>query len=221
MPTRVYFGPGFFKFLNDLKKHNDRDWFLANQTRYEKEVRQPFFALIADLAPSVAKLGSGFIADPHPTRGSMLRIYRDIRFSKNKSPYKTHVAAHFMHGRGKSEGIGLYLHLGPVENFAGGGVYRPEPAVLKKIRNGIVNDPAAWKRVVKGQALGGESLTRPPKGYDANHPFIEDIKRKDFYSGSEFSAKEVSSDKFFAAVLQKFRAATPLAEFLASAVAKS
>jgi len=221
MPIRVYFGPGFFKFLNDLKKHNDRDWFLANQQRYEKDVRQPFLALIADLAPSLAKMGNGFISDPHPTRGSMMRIYRDIRFSKDKSPYKTHVSAHFMHGRGKDAGIGLYLHLGPVENFAGGGVYHPEPPLLKKIRDRIASDPAAWKRAVKGQELGGESLTRPPKGYDPNHPLIEDIKRKDFYSGSEFTAKEVTSDKFFAAVLQKFRATTPLAEFLSSAVSKS
>jgi len=221
MPSRVYFTPGFFKFLRDLKKHNDRDWFLANQERYEKDVRQPFLALIADLAPNLAKLGSGFIADPHPTRGSMMRIYRDIRFSKDKSPYKTHVAAHFRHGQGKDAGIGLYIHLGPVDNFAGGGVYRPEPPLLKKIRDSIAGNPAAWKRAVKGQSLGGESLTRPPAGYDANHPLIEDIKRKDFYLGSEMSEKEVTSNKLFAAVLEKFRDAAPLAEFLSTAVGKS
>jgi uncharacterized protein (TIGR02453 family) len=128
------------------------------------------------------------------------------------------VAAHFMHGRGKSAVIGLYLHLGPVENFAGGGVYHPEPALLKKIRDRIASDSAAWKRAVKGQSLGGESLARPPKGYDASHPHIEDIKRKDFYLGSELSEKEVTSDKLFAALLEKFRAATPLAEFLSKAI---
>lgn len=206
--------------MSDLKKHNDRDWFLANQARYEKEVRQPFLALITDLAPGLARLGSGFIADPHPTRGSMLRIYRDIRFSKDKSPYKTHVSAHFMHGQGKDSGIGLYLQLGPMENFAGGGVYRPEPALLKTIRDNIANNSAAWKRAVKGQELGGESLTRPPKGYDAAHPLIGDIKRKDYYSGSEFTVKEVTSDKFLFAVLEKFRATTPLAEFLSGAVSR-
>jgi len=228
MPSGAYFGPGLFKFLSDLKKHNERDWFLANQSRYQREVRDPFLALIADLAPKLAKLRSGFIADPHPTHGSMMRIYRDIRFSSDKSPYKTHISAHFMHGRGKSVGIGLYLHFSPAHSIAGGGMWRPEPDALRKIRYKIAADSKAWQKASAGKmksggvcALGGESLKRPPAGYAADHPMIEDIKRRDFYVGADLAEKEVTSGKLLEAVLDRFHAAAPLAEFLVSAVSCS
>lgn len=225
MPACAYFGPGLFKFLTDLKKHNDRDWFLAHQSRYFRDVRDPFLALIADLAPQLARIGSGFIADPHPTRGSMMRIYRDIRFSADKSPYKTHIAAQFMHGKGKHAGIGLYLQFAPGRSIAGGGVWRPEPLALRKIRDQIARDPRAWRKASLGKmksggacALGGESLKRAPAGYDPNHPCIEDIQRRDFYLGAELIEKQVTSPDLFAAVLDRFRAAAPLAEFLANAL---
>src|SRR5215831_12331348 len=99
--TNGYFGPGLFRFLKDLKLHNEREWFLTNQQRYENVVRVPFLRLIADLAPGLKKINPNFVADPTPNRGSLMRIYKDIRFSKDKSPYKTSIAAHFWHAKGK------------------------------------------------------------------------------------------------------------------------
>src|SRR5215831_5003987 len=99
---KAYFGPGLPRFLRELKAHNEREWFQSNMERYEAEVRQPFLLLIADLAPELKKIGPGFVSDPSPNRGSMMRIYRDIRFSKDKSPYKTYAAAHFWHAKGKA-----------------------------------------------------------------------------------------------------------------------
>src|SRR5262245_15941754 len=112
MTTNRYFGPGLFRFLKDLKLHNAREWFLANQQRYENDVRTPFLRLIADLAPGLRRINPNFVADPPPNRGSLMRIYRDVRFSKDKSPYKTHAAAHFLHAKGKDGAApAYYLHL--------------------------------------------------------------------------------------------------------------
>jgi Conserved hypothetical protein (DUF2461) len=94
MTANGYFGPGLFRFLRDLKTHNERGWFEANKQRYKADVQAPLLRLITDLAPAIKEIGGGFIADPSPNGGSMMRIYRDIRFSKDKSPYKTHAAAH-------------------------------------------------------------------------------------------------------------------------------
>src|SRR5215471_5421701 len=107
-----YFNPGLFEFLHQLQSHNNRDWFLENKERYEKQVRAPVLRFITDLGPGLRKINSHIVADPSPTRGSMMRIYRDIRFSKDKSPYKTSVAAHFWHDKGKDGATpGFYLRL--------------------------------------------------------------------------------------------------------------
>ncbi len=145
-----------------------------------------------------------------------MRIYRDIRFSKDKSPYKTSVAAHFWHEKGK-EGAApaYYLHMEPGGSLIGAGIWRPEPGALKKIRNAIVNDPKRWKRTTSAGQLGsdckltGESLQRPPRGYDPNHLFIEDIKRKDFTVGRSLGDQEVLRADFLEIALGTFRK-TPL-----------
>src|SRR5215468_11291591 len=145
MTTNGYFGPGLFRFLKDLKLHNEREWFLANQQRYENDVLGPFLRLIADLAPGLKKISPNFVADPSPNRGSLMRIYRDIRFSKDKSPYKTHAAAHFWHAKDK-DGVApaYFLHLEPGNSVIGGGIWQPEPKAIKKIRDKIAVDPKAW-----------------------------------------------------------------------------
>src|SRR5215813_10717345 len=145
MTMNGYFRPGLFRFLKDLKTHNERAWFQANKQRYEADVREPFLRLIADLAPTLKKIGGGFAADPSPNGGSMMRIYRDIRFSKDKSPYKTYAAAHFWHAKGKAGAApGYYLHLEPGNSVIGGGIWQPEPKALKKIRDKIAGDPKGF-----------------------------------------------------------------------------
>lgn len=228
MTTNGYFGPGLFRFLRDLKTHNERGWFQANKQRYEADVQAPFLRLITDLAPALKEIGGGFIADPRPSQGSLIRIYRDVRFSKDKSPYKTYAAAHFRHGKGKDGAAPAYfLHLEPGKSVIGGGIWQPEPKALKNIRDKIAGDPKEWGRATTGGALGstcrmaGESLKRPPAGYDPAHPFIDDIKRKDFAISTPLTDREVTAGDFLDVVLKRLRATTPFVQFLSNAVGLS
>lgn len=220
-----YFTRGMFEFLKDLSSHNNRDWFRANQGRYEQQVRDPFLRLIADLGAGLKQINPHIVADPRPNGGSMMRIHRDIRFSKDKSPYKTYVAAHFRHASGKEGATPAhYLRLGPGGSIIGAGVWHPEPAALKKIRDRIVRQPDEWQRITSGRELGpdcrmiGESLKRAPIGYDPDHPLIEDLKRKDFALSLPLTQREVCSSNFLALVLENFRSTAPFVEFLSKAL---
>ncbi len=223
-----YFTKGTLEFLSELKAHNDRDWFQANKERFARQAREPLLRLIGDLAPGLRKIAPDFVADPSSNGGSMMRIYRDIRFSKDKSPYKTHLAAHFWHARGKEDAApAFYVHITPGASVIGGGIWRPEPRALKKIRDRIVADPNAWRRATSGQALsgtcamGGESLRRAPLGYDPGHPLIEDIKRKDFVISGAVKDSEVLGRNFKDVVLDRLRSAVPFVQFLSKAVGLS
>src|SRR5262250_1753805 len=155
MSKNGYFTEGALGFLTELRAHNSRDWFQANRDQFESQVRDPFLRLIADLAPGLKKIAPGFIVDPSANGGSMMRIYRDIRFSKDKSPYKTYAAAHFWHAKGKDGAAPAYfLHLEPGNSLIGGGIWQPEPKALKKIRDKIVGDPKAWGQATTSGALG-------------------------------------------------------------------
>ncbi len=222
----TYFTAAFFEFLKQLRKHNNRDWFLANKSRYEREVRDPFLRLIAELAPGLRKIHPSYIADPSPNGGSMMRIYRDTRFSKDKTPYKTHMAAHIPHAKGGEGGApAFYVRLEPGNSMLGeAGIWRPEPAVLRKIRERIVAEPRAWTRATSKQkfgagcSIGGESLKRPPAGFDADHPLMEDLKRRDFVVGWPLTDEEVCGRGLTSVVLAHYRAAAPFMQFLSSAL---
>jgi uncharacterized protein (TIGR02453 family) len=223
-----YFTPELFRFLSQLKKNNDREWFTANKGRYESSVRDPFLRFIADFAPLLEKISPHFIADPSPVRGSMMRIYRDIRFSKDKSPYKTAVAAHFWHKRGKEGATtAFYLHLEPGKSMVGAGIWRPEPKTAKKIRDAIAKDSEQWKTATTLREfgasfkIGGEVLKRPPHGYETNHPFIEDIKRKDFVAGTTLRDIDVCSPNFQETLVKRLRILAPYTRFLAQSVGLS
>ncbi len=220
-----YFTRETFEFLKDLVAHNNRDWFEANRERFEQSVRDPFLRLITDLQPHLKKINPQIVADPRPNGGSMMRIYRDIRFSKDKSAYKTSVAAHFWHAKGKGGATpAYYLRLAPGESFIGAGIWRPEPAALKGIRQAIVKQPKQWQEITTGRdfrstcGLGGESLQRPPAGFDPNHLLIADIKRKDFVTSSKLTDKEVCADGFLVSVVENFRLTAPFVNFLSKAV---
>jgi uncharacterized protein (TIGR02453 family) len=225
MAKSAYFGPGLFQFLTDLKKHNDREWFQANKARYEEQVRDPFVRLIADLQPGVEKINPRIVVDPSPNRGSMMRIYRDIRFSSDKSPYKTNVAAHFAHARAKDDAApGYYIHLAPGSCMLGAGVWRPEPRAAQKIRNAIAANPKRWTQATRGKKFGsacsfiGESLKRPPAGIDPEHPLIEDLKRKDFAISAPLTDADVCGTGLLKLVLDNFRATSPFILFLSDAI---
>ena len=182
------FPKDFFGFFNELKKNNNRTWFNANKQRYRESVVQPMGDYISAMAPRLESISPFYNADPRPHGGSMFRIYRDTRFSKDKTPYKTHAACHFRHSAGRdAHAPGFYLHIETDSISMGGGIWRPPSKQLGLIREFIADNPSAWERL-KGSSevkemggIQGDSLVRPPRGYKADSRHIEDLKRKSFY----------------------------------------
>ena len=213
MAATTYFTPALFKFLRDLRENNNRDWFKANKSRYEDQVKDPALRFISDFGDHLRRISPHFNADPRPVGGSLFRIYRDVRFSKDKSPYKTAVGIQFRHKAGKdAHAPGFYLHLEPGEIFAAAGMWHPDSGSLKQIRDALVDDPSRWKRVM------AESLKRPPRGYDPEHPLIEDLKRKDFICHKKLTQKEATSADFPKRLAAHYRQTAPLVKFLCEAV---
>ncbi len=222
---QTYFTPATFKFLNDLKNNNDRDWFKANQDRYEQTVRQPALDFITDFAEPLAKISPHFVADSRTVGGSLFRIHRDTRFSKDKTPYKLNTGMQFRHEMAKDvHAPGFYVHLEPRNCFIGIGLWRPETKVAYQIRGQIDAEQAAWKKAAgsKGFAtlfdMEGDSLQRPPKGFDADHPLIKDLKRKDFIASSRISQADVASPGFMKQLDKYCKVASPYMRFLCEAI---
>jgi uncharacterized protein (TIGR02453 family) len=215
------FTPDLFAFLRDLKRHNTREWFAANKDRYVGAVEAPMLRFIAEFGERLPTISASFVANGRRVGGSLYRIHRDTRFSADKSPYKTWVAAHFRH-RAARKGVaapGFYLHLGPGECWAGGGIYHPDMPTLTRIRQHIVDDSRAWGAVVRaGLEIEGDSLKRAPAGFDAAHRFADDLRRKDFYAGTEFTERQVTSDGFGDAFVDACRGVVPLMKFLTGAL---
>lgn len=219
MAGKTYFTPEMFHFLKQLKRNNRRDWFLRNKPRYETLVREPCLRFIADCAQPLYEISAYLVADPRPQGGSLLRIYRDIRFSHDKRPYKTNVGMHFSHSGARKDihVPGYYLHLEPDGCFAAAGSWHPDTRSLLRVRQAIVRQPDTWAKARRGLELEGDALSRPPRGFDPNHPFIEDLKFKDFIVSLEFSQAEVCRPRFLAEFLKACRRMSPLVEFLARA----
>lgn len=214
-----HFKPQLFTFLSELKNNNTREWFQANKDRYKTEVQEPLREFIAEFSGPLGQISSHFVADPRPVGGSMFRIYRDVRFSRDKSPYKTHAAAQFRHREGRDvHAPGFYLHLEPKDVFMGAGIWHPTGPTLGDIRTAIVTDPKRWREVTSGLTLGGESLKRGPRGFDADHPMIEDLKRKDFVTFSSSSQTAACRSGFLATLAAACEEAAPMVEFLTRAV---
>jgi len=219
------FPPELFDFLRDLRRNNRREWFQAHKERYEDYVRHPALQFISDFGPHLRKISPNYLADPRPVGGSMFRIYRDVRFSKDKSPYKTAVGIQFRHKQRKDvHSPGFYLHLEPDGCFAGLGIWHPDGASLAKIRSFLVDNANRWKRTLAGKRfqqefqLGGDSLKRAPKGYDPDHPLIEDLKRKDFIAYTPLDDSVVTSPGFLQEYARLCRAGAPFVRILADAL---
>lgn len=220
-----YFTPGLFAFLKDLEANNDRNWFKANQERFEAEVRQPALDFITDYASPLAKISPHFVADSRTVGGSLFRIQRDTRFSKDKTPYKLNTGMHFRHEQAAdAHAPGFYLHLEPANCFMGVGLWRPESKIAYRIRHHIDAEQTAWKRAARSKrftdtySLDGDSLKRQPKGFDAEHPLIEDLKRKDFIAVASLTQKEVTANGFMADFDKRLRLAKPYMQFLCRAL---
>jgi len=218
----AYFTPELFRFLSRLKRNNDRDWFQSHKHEYETLARDPALRFITDFAAPLYKISPYLVADPRPSRGSLFRIYRDTRFAADKRPYKTNVAMRFAH-RGKDvHSPGFYLHLEQGGCFAASGLWHPEPATLLQVRNAMVSRPGDWRKVRKLLNWDDATrLSRPPRGFAADHEFVDDLKLRDLGSAIEFTDTQVCSPKFmslFASACQKM---APLAGFLSSSLGLS
>lgn len=229
MAKQVEAFPGFersaLQFLVELTEHNDREWFKAEQARYEAQVREPVRSFIRALAPRLTKLSPHMVASDKKVGGSMMRPQRDTRFAADKTPYKTNVGIHFRHAAGKDvHAPGMYVHFDPAEVFVGVGLWRPDGSALAQIRARIDAEPTLWKRARSGTAftryfeLSGDQLKRAPKGYAPEHPLIEDIKRKDFIAVSHMKVGDLLKPDFPDAVVTRLKAGTGLMRFLCEAI---
>ncbi len=219
-PDRSCFSPTLFKFLRELKQHNDHEWFQANKDRFEAEVKGPVFGFIMAFAEPLGRINRHLLADPR-VGGSMFRINRDTRFSGKKEPYKTNVGAQFRHREASRDvhSPGFYLHLEPGACFASSGLWHPDPDSLRKVRERIVSHTRAWKTLRNGGIeVGGETLKRVPAGFDPAHPCAEDLKLKEFYTYTPLTEREVCAPDFLERFEGICRGNAPLAGFLAKAL---
>jgi uncharacterized protein (TIGR02453 family) len=217
------FTPAFFQFFRDLKRNNNRQWFEKNKARYERDVRDRLVDFVAAVGPGLRKISPHFVADPRPVGGSVFRIYRDIRFSKDKTPYKTAGAVHFAHQR-RDSAPGFYLHLEPGGVYSGVGIWHPESASLAAIRDAIVNESDRWFKIKNARAfkaaftIEGGTLKTVPRGYPKDHPLADDLKRTDLTAGHTFSEKDACASDFVQRFLTSCRTAAPFTKFLTDAL---
>ena len=223
-PTRS-FDDRLFRFLRQLRDNNSREWFHAHKDQYEDSVKHPALQFISDFGPQLRQISPQFVADPRPVGGSLFRIHRDVRFSKDKSPYKTFVGIQFRHKQAKDvHSPGFYLHLEPGACFVGLGIWHPDGTTLGRIREALVENPTGWKRAVGGKKfrqvyrLEGDSLKRAPKGYDPEHPLIEDLRRKDFIAGAKLTQSADTSPGFLDEYARLCKTGVPLVRFLCEAI---
>ena len=180
--------------------------------------------IIDAFAEPLYKISPHFRADPRKQGGSLFRIYRDVRFSKDKTPYKTQAGVHFRHERAKdAHAPGFYLHLDPKEVFMGVGIWRPDKETLLKIRAAILDKPAAWKKSTGAAfrrqfTLGGESYKRPPVGVERDHPLFQDLMRKDFIAVTDLSQADVRATDFPKKYAAICKTGAPLTKFLAESL---
>lgn len=219
------FPPGCLKFLAALARHNERAWFNDNKARYEDCVRNPALAFIADMGPPLARISPNFLALPRKVGGSLMRVYRDTRFAHDKTPFKTNVGIHFRHESAKDvHAPGFYVHIEPGNCFLGAGIWHPDPKSLAAIRAFIVDNPNAWQQATRTAAFArrwaliGDSLSRPPRGFEPTHALIEDLKRKDFIACMNFADEEIEQPRFTAYVAKHFKDMVPLVSYLCMAV---
>ncbi|HNV82819.1 MAG TPA: DUF2461 domain-containing protein [Arenimonas sp.] len=220
-----YFSDKTFKFLNNLHRNNNREWFNEHKADYETHVRQPFLALIGDFQAPLAKISSHYVSDPRAVGGSLFRINRDARFSKDKSPYKHFMGARFYHEKGRdSEAPKFYFHLQHKQCFIAAGHWYPEAEVLRKVRQFILDNPASWKKAVYSKKFRekysreADSAVRVPRGFPADHEFVDDLRLKSYVASVAISDEIVCSDQLLKTITQSCQELSPMMDYLCAAL---
>ena len=214
------FPPEAITFLKGLEKNNRREWFQPRKETFETKLKEPMLAFVESINAELLKFAPEHITEP---KKAVYRIYRDTRFSKDKTPYKTHLGAIFpRRGLGKDAAAGFYFHVSPKEVGVACGAYAPGPEQLLKIRTFIAENHKLLRREIKGMgSLQGSTLTRVPKGFDAEHPAADLIKMKQWYWWVELDPALATSPKLKAEIAKRFRAMAPMVELLNKPLLKS
>jgi uncharacterized protein (TIGR02453 family) len=213
------FPPDTIRFLRALTRNNRREWFNARKDQYQAHVRAPMIAVIERLAVDFRAFAPELVASP---KLSMYRIHRDTRFSENKTPYKTHVAAVFpWRGLPKHEGAGVYFHVAPDGVWIGGGMYAPQTPQLHAVREHVAANVRRLRAIVESTpfkktvgTLEGERLQRVPRGFPKDHEAAEYLKYRQFLAGRELPASIATSPLFYRTLISVFRQVAPLVRFL-------
>ncbi|MDP6182860.1 MAG: DUF2461 domain-containing protein [Gammaproteobacteria bacterium] len=215
------FPTGMLDFLFDLALNNNREWFTENKPRYEEFVVAPSLDFISAVGERMPKLSEHITCIPKRVGGSLFRIYRDVRFARDKRPYKTNIGIHFRHTRARdAHAPGYYFHIGVDECFLGGGMWRPDGPALQRIRERMIEKPEEWQKILRSRKfaknfeLRGETLKRPPRGFPPDHPYVDDLKRKDFIGIANFDHGLILSPDIVDYALERYAAAQPLMRFL-------
>jgi uncharacterized protein (TIGR02453 family) len=219
-----YLRPAAFTFLRNLAKHNDRDWFQPRKAEFEAELREPMLAIVRKVTDAMTGFAPAFV---RPAEKSLFRIYRDTRFSKDKRPYKTHVAAWWSHqGLAKTSGAGYYFHVSAKEVVIAAGSYMPEKDQLAQIRHWLLDHHKEFRKLLQNPTVRhtfkefeGNALTRPPKGFPAEHPGMDLIRCKQWGLAATLPAQTALKSDFAATIIRHFKIAAPLVDALNTPIA--
>jgi uncharacterized protein (TIGR02453 family) len=219
-----YFRPEALAFLRNLAKHNDREWFQPRKAQFEAELKEPMLAAVRKITDAMVDFAPNFV---RPAEKSLFRIYRDTRFSNDKRPYKTHIAAWWSHqGLAKTSGAGYYFHVSAKEVVIAAGAYMPEKDQLAQIRHWLLDHHEEFRRLLRSATLRktfsefeGNALTRPPKGFPADHPALDLIRCKQWGLATTLPAQTALKPDLAATVIRAFKIAAPIVDALNTPVA--
>ena len=222
----AYFSDKTFKFLRALARHNEREWFHSHKADYEAHLRQPFLRLLADLQPVVASTSPHFRSDPKGVGGSLFRIHRDTRFSNDKTPYKAWQGARLFHERARQVAApSFYLHIKPGECFVGGGLWHPDTATQRRIRQFIVDNPGGWQRAAHDSAFrkrysleDNEMLVRVPAGFPADVVHADDLRHRNFVVTRALDDADVTGPDLLSILERDLSALSPFMDYLCAAL---
>ena len=222
----TYFSDATFRFLRGLARRNERTWFQAHKAEYDAHVRAPFQQLLTDLQPDVLAVSEHYRADPKPVGGSLFRIQRDTRFANDKTPYKPWQGARIFHARGRQvEAPSFYLHLQPGNCFVGAGLWHPQPATQRAVRQFIFDNPGSWKAAAHAPAFRrkfeldeDETLVRPPRGFPPEFAFIDDLKRRNFVALRAIDDGVITGPRLRKTLAADLAALGPFVDYLCAAL---
>ncbi|MGH9604230.1 MAG: DUF2461 domain-containing protein [Terracidiphilus sp.] len=219
-----YFRPEALKFLRNLARHNDREWFTPRKAIYEAELKEPMLAIVRKITDAMVDFAPSHV---RPAEKCVFRIYRDTRFSADKRPYKTHVAAWWLHsGLEKTSGAGYYFHIDPKEVIVAAGSYMPDKDQLTAIRHWLLDHHQEFRRLLHSPAVRrtfkefeGNALTRPPKGFPPDHPALDLIRCRQWGLSATLPAEEALKPTIAATVVRHFKLAAPIVDALNTPIA--